>query len=153
MARQQEKAGKYLVEVLKIHTNEAFEKAKMIRYNVFVIGQNVPLNEEIDEFENESFHFLASANDIPCGVARWRFTEKGIKLERFAVLEKYRGLGVGSALVEAVLMDIHDNPKSVGKSIYLHSQLSALKLYQKFGFKKEGELFQECDIDHFKMVR
>jgi len=153
MVRRQGKAGKYLIEILKIHTKDALEKAKKIRYNVFVIGQNVPLEEEIDEFENESLHFLALADDIPCGAARWRFTEKGIKLERFAVLEKYRGMGVGSALVEAVLKDIHENPKSLGKSIYLHAQLSAMKLYRKFGFKTEGELFQECDINHYRMVR
>jgi GNAT superfamily N-acetyltransferase len=30
--------------------------------------------------------------------ARWRKTDKGYKLERFAVLKQYRGLGVGQAL-------------------------------------------------------
>ena len=147
------KSGKPHVSVKKIQANQKIQQAQQIRYNVFVIGQHVPPEEEIDKFEGESFHFLANYNGIPCGAARWRFTENGIKLERFAVLEEYRGLGVGSALVDTVLKDIDSNPDSNGKQLYLNAQLGAIKLYSKFGFKKEGELFQECDIDHYKMVK
>jgi predicted GNAT family N-acyltransferase len=28
-----------------------------------------------------------------------------------------------------------------------------MPLYQKFGFISEGELFQECDIDHYAMKK
>lgn len=152
MTKPQVAAGKPSIKALKIHSPADLEQAKNIRYEVFVIGQNVPPEEEIDEFEDESFHFLALYNDIPAGAARWRFTEKGIKLERFAVLEPYRGKGIGSALVNAVLIDIKGNPDFEGKQLYLHAQLSAMRLYSKFGFKKVGEKFQECDIDHYKMV-
>jgi len=153
MTRLQGKVGDPVIKVHKINTTEDLERAKKIRYEVFVIGQHVPVEEELDQYENESFHFIAFANGVPCGAARWRFTEKGIKLERFAVLADYRGQGIGSALVEAVLDDIKNNPESTGKPLYLHAQLEAMKLYGKFGFRKVGELFQECDIDHYKMVR
>ena len=153
MTDLQGKRGKPHVSVKKIHANQEIQQAQQIRYNVFVIGQHVPPEEEIDKFEIESFHFLAHIDGIPCGAARWRFTKKGIKLERFAVLEEYRGFGVGSALVDAVLNDIDSNPGSNGKQLYLNAQLGAMKLYSKFGFKKEGGLFQECDIDHYKMVK
>ena len=118
---------------------------------MFVIGQNVPANEEIDQYEDQCVHFLAKVNGIPCGAARWRITDHGIKLERFAVLESYRNKGVGSALVEAVIKDIES--KNHHRSLYLHAQLSAIPLYQKFGFVKEGEMFQECNIDHYTMIR
>ncbi|MCK5703226.1 MAG: GNAT family N-acetyltransferase [Cyclobacteriaceae bacterium] len=153
MTDLQGKSGEPQINVKKIHANQEIQQAQQIRYNVFVLGQNVPPEEEIDKFETESFHFLAYIDGTPCGAARWRFTEKGIKLERFAVLENYRDNGVGSALVDAVLKDIDSNPDSNGKQLYLNAQLAAMKLYSKFGFKKEGELFQECDIDHFKMVK
>jgi predicted GNAT family N-acyltransferase len=153
MTGLQEKSDKPHINVKKIHTNQEIQQAQQIRYNVFVIGQNVPPEEEIDKFEDESFHFLAYIDGAPCGAARWRFTEKGMKLERFAVLENYRGNGVGSALVDAVLKDIDSNPDSSGKQLYLNAQLAAMKLYSNFGFRKVGELFQECDIDHYKMVR
>jgi predicted GNAT family N-acyltransferase len=139
--------------VRKIQDKMDLESAMKIRYEVFVIGQNVPAEEEIDQYEGESFHFLALVNNTPVGAARWRFTGKGIKLERFAVLEKYRGKGVGSALVSAVLNDIDTHPRSDGKEQYLHAQLSAMRLYSKFGFTQEGSMFQECDIDHYKMTR
>ena len=153
MIKHQAGAGDMVIKVLKVQDQQELDLAQKIRYEVFVIGQNVPANEEIDEFESESFHFLALVNNKPCGAARWRYTDNGVKLERFAVLENFRGLGIGGALVKHVLKDIEQNPNSVGKCLYLHAQLSAMRLYRKFGFKQVGELFQECDIDHYKMVK
>jgi predicted GNAT family N-acyltransferase len=141
------------IKVKKIQTAGDFEMAHKIRYEVFVIGQNVPEDMEYDTFEDVSTHFLAYAGEIPCGTARWRITEKGVKLERFAVAEKFRGLGVGSALVAKVLEDIAAKPQTKGKQLYLHAQISAAKLYAKFGFKQRGEIFKECDIDHYLMIR
>ena len=37
-------------------------------------------------------------------------------------------------------------------SIYLHAQLAAMGLYQKFGFEKVGAQFEEAGIQHFKMI-
>lgn len=147
------KISKPIVDVQKIYTNDKLQIAQQIRYNVFVIGQNVPAEEEIDEFEAESFHYLAYIGGAPCGSARWRVTNKGVKLERFAVLEAYRGFGVGSALLVKILNDISKNSETKGKELYLHAQVTAMKLYSNFGFNKVGELFQECDIDHYKMVK
>ena len=144
--------GTKVIEVQKVSDEKQIELAKKVRYDVFVIGQGVPAEEEIDSFEDESFHFIAYYNKIPAGAARWRFTDNGVKLERFAVLEDYRSKGIGSALVEAVLKDIDQHPDSANRLRYLHSQLPALKLYRKFGFKEEGAMFQECDIDHYKMI-
>ena len=153
MTKLQAKTDNTALKVIKAYNTEQFERAKKIRFEVFVLGQSVPADEEFDQYEDNSTHFLAFYNDIPCGAARWRITENGVKLERFAVLEDFRGLGVGSTLVREVLNDININTAAKGKNLYLHAQLSAMKLYSKFGFKQQGELFQECDIDHFKMVK
>ena len=141
------------IHVVKVSNEQDLKIAQQIRYDVFVIGQNVPAEEEIDAFEDQCAHFLAKIGEEPCGAARWRITTNGCKLERFAVLEKYRGLGIGSALVEAVLKDIESEPAAKEKQLYLHSQLSAMPLYAKYGFAKEGEIFQECDIDHYTMKK
>lgn len=153
MTRLPGETGNNSIDVRKVHQSHELDEAKKIRYEVFVIGQNVPPEEEIDQFEDESYHFLAFLNNNPAGAARWRFTEHGIKLERFAVLEKFRSNGVGSALVSEVLKDITNHPKSAGKILYLHAQLSAMRLYSKFGFKQVGEIFQECEIDHYRMTK
>lgn len=137
--------------VEKITNKLALELAFKIRELVFVIEQQVDKAEEYDEFETSSVHFLATIDGIPVGTARWRFTENGVKMERFAVLEEARGNGVGQALVAAVLSDVDADPMAKGKTKYLHSQLTAMPLYAKFGFQKVGEMFEECNIQHFKM--
>lgn len=142
------------MQVKKIIEPRELQQAFGIREKVFVLEQKVPKEEEYDEFEDTSRHFLAmDEQGQPCGTARWRFTDKGVKLERFAVLKECRGRGVGQALVVAVLEDINRHPQAEGKAIYLHAQLSAIPLYDKFGFVKEGEQFSECDILHYRMIK
>ena len=118
-----------------------------IRREVFVDEQDCPPELEW-EFEEESTHFLARLDELPVGAARWRKTEKGYKLERFAVAMAYRGKGVGEALVAAVLADLPNDATYV----YLHAQVRAMGLYRKFGFEPEGPQFEEAGIQHFKMV-
>ncbi len=136
------------LQVIKITTQEELEKAFAIRKIVFVEEQNCP--PEL-EWENEevSTHFLALLNHEPCGACRWRKTDAGYKLERFAVLKEYRGKRVGQALVAAVLSDL----PSDASYIYLNAQVDAMSLYAKFGFVAEGEEFEEAGIKHFKMVK
>lgn len=139
------------IKVEKVLTQEQLDIIFGIREKVFVIEQEVDPAEEYDEFEQTSTHFMAFLDGKPAGTARWRFTEKGIKLERFAVLKESRGKGVGQALVKAVLDDIASHSEATGKKLYMHAQLDAMPLYAKFGFKQVGELFEECSILHYKM--
>jgi predicted GNAT family N-acyltransferase len=129
------------------------KEASHIREEVFVKEQNVPKEDEYDQYESVSTHFLAYWGSTPCGTARWRFTDKGIKLERFAVLKDFRDKKVGKAVVEAVLEDIKKHPESKNNALYLHAQVQVVGFYEKFGFEKIGEPFQECDIWHYKMKK
>ncbi|MFC5191994.1 GNAT family N-acetyltransferase [Algoriphagus aquatilis] len=135
----------------KITDNSLLREAFAIRNQVFVLEQNVDPALERDDFEATSHHFIAFLEEIPVGAARWRVTDYGVKLERFAVLREFRGKGIGQALVSEVLKDIAANPEAAGKIKYLHAQLSAMGLYSKFGFEKVGDLFEECFIQHYKM--
>jgi len=40
----------------------------------------------------------------------------------------------------------------MGKPIYLNSQISAVRFYERNGFVQEGEMFIEANIEHFKMT-
>lgn len=141
-------------EVLLIQSETDQEKAFAIRRQVFVEEQNVSPEEEYDTFESTARHFLVIDLNTQqaCGTARWRFTDSGIKLERFAVLASFRSQGVGSVLVEKVLQDIAQHPRSAGKLIYLHAQVTAMGLYHKFGFQPIGNKFLEANIEHYKMI-
>lgn len=128
--------------------NEACRSIFSIRNVVFVLEQEVDKQEEFDDFEKTSIHYLGILNGIPTGTARWRITDKGIKLERFAVLKEYRKQGVAAAILKRVLNDTV--PSRV--RIYLHAQVTAVGFYEKYGFVKEGTLFSEAGIDHYVMV-
>jgi predicted GNAT family N-acyltransferase len=135
-------------EVRKVTDPADLEKVFAIRREVFVGEQNCPPELEW-EYEEESNHFLATVDGDPAGASRWRKTDKGYKLERFAVLKNFRGYGVGQALVQAVLDDLPQDAAYV----YMHAQIQAVTLYERFGFVKTGPEFEEAGIRHYKMEK
>ena len=138
-----------MIEIKKFHFNDEdlMKTAHNIRYDVFVVGQNCP--EEIEwEFEEESTHFLVYDNNEAVATARHRKTKKGYKLERFAVSEINRGKGYGHIVLTEILKDL----KNVTEMIYMHAQIQVLPFYEKLGFIKEGNVFEEAGIMHYKMV-
>jgi len=136
-----------LIEIIPIVNLTDLEKAFAIRRQVFCVEQNVSEDFEMDEFDNIATHILAFIDDKPVATARWRFTTEGAKMERFAVLKKYRAKGVGEALVKYTLDKLKDND-----FIYLNAQESVIKFYEKYGFDVVGGRFYVADIPHRKMV-
>lgn len=137
----------------KISDLRDLDAAFTIREKVFVQGQGVPADDEYDQHDRQATtrHYLARVDGQPAGAARWRPTAHGVKLERFAVLPEFRNHGVGTALVRQVLADVAAEAPDAAQ-VYLHAQLQAIPLYERTGFQKVGELFEECDIQHYKMV-
>lgn len=125
-----------------------FLLAQQIRKAVFVQEQGVDISDEYDTFEKDSQHYLVSVDSKAVATARWRFTAIGVKLERFAVLPDYRGEGIGQYLVQQMIEEVRIH----SKPIYLHAQIQVVDFYQKLGFEKEGVLFEEAGIQHFKML-
>jgi predicted GNAT family N-acyltransferase len=137
-----------MVEIKKFRfkDKELMKKAHKIRYDVFVIGQNCP--EDLEwEFEEESTHFILIENDIPLATARHRKTESGFKLERFAVPSQARGKGFGMRILKTILEDLKDS----NALKYMHAQEQVIPFYEKVGFKKSGNIFEEAGIMHYKM--
>jgi predicted GNAT family N-acyltransferase len=127
---------------------KSMDAAFAIRQKVFVEEQQVDEREEYDEFEVSSIHYLVFVNDVPVGTARWRITKDGIKLERFAVLKESRNAKAGRTILLKVLEDV----VPLGKKIYMNAQVTAMNFYKREGFVPEGEMFMECNIEHYKMV-
>lgn len=135
------------IEIIQIANSDELKQAFSIRNQVFCVEQKVPYEIEMDEFDRDANHVLALIDGIPVGTARWRRTEEGIKLERFAVLKEYRKSGVGDALVKYLLNKLNDH-----NDIYLNAQESVMKFYKKYGFQVTGPRFYEASIPHKKMV-
>ena len=135
------------IKKFQFEEKELMQTAHAIRHKVFVIGQNCPANLEW-EFEEDSTHFLVFDNNKAVATARYRKTKNGYKLERFAVLESERGKNYGNMVLKAILSDLAD----FNGLIYMHAQIQVLPFYEKEGFIKEGGLFEEAGIMHYKMV-
>ena len=138
-----------MIEIKKVLFTDQndIEKCFLIRKEVFVNEQKC---DPEDEYENEedSIHFLLLDNNNPVATARYRETKNGIKMERFAVLKNMRGKGYGLMILNYMINDLSDN-----KLIkYLHAQVQVVGFYEKVGFKKIGNQFDEVGIMHYKMI-
>ena len=117
-----------------------------IRVEVFVHEQNVPPEEERDEFDETALHFLAFDGPMPVATARVLLKAGGVaKITRVAVKKSSRGLGVGVALMRHI-------EQAVPAAEYrLDAQTQARRFYEMLGYRPEGEEFMEAGIPHFHM--
>lgn len=138
------------IEIVKfdaVKNPALFELALEIRTEVFVVGQNVPEEMELDEFDREAVHFLLYYNGVPVGTSRYRNAENRIKLERFAILHRFRNRGFGTKMVCFVLNALED----CSKEIYCHAQINAFSYWKRNGFQPFGDHFEEAGIEHISM--
>lgn len=120
-----------------------------IRTKVFVEEQHVPIDLELDEYEQEAVHFLASVDDEPAGVARMRWIDdRTAKAERVAVLIPFRGCGVGRELMLALEKYAKFEQAT---SVKLHAQLTAQSFYERLGYEAFGDNFLDAGIEHIAM--
>jgi len=122
-----------------------------VRHEVFVIGQNVAEEIEIDGLDPEQTHFLAEATDSGEAIGTARLADSG-KIGRVGVLESWRSKGVGYTIVKAVIAAADERGIA---ALYLHAQTTSVAFYQKLGFVVDpaaGE-FLEADIPHRRMIR
>ena len=135
------------IKIKCVSSSDEHRNCLSIRKKVFIEEQGISEDIELDDHKVNTTNFLALLNEECVGTARYRVTNNGIKLERFAVLKTYRNLGVGKALVEFILDTLNQD------DIYLHAQESVVDFYTPLGFKKIGKQFFEADIPHWKMIR
>ena len=138
----------YEVKRFSFNDKELAEQAFAIRRKVFVEEEGVDPDLEYNH-EEEAHHYLLLLNGKALATARWRETDKGIKLERFAVLPEFRNRGLGGIILREVINDV----VPLGKAIYLHSQLRAVPFYERNGFVKEGDVFFEAGMGHYYMKK
>jgi predicted GNAT family N-acyltransferase len=89
---------------------------------------------------------------LAVATGRFRKTDKGIKIERIATLNQYRGKGYATELINH-LMAVSQNTFEGVLHFYLHAQVSVKPLYEKLGFIAYGNTFIEADIVHQAMEK
>ncbi|MEM5433085.1 GNAT family N-acetyltransferase [Cupriavidus oxalaticus] len=134
------------VTVLICPWSKARERARAIRYTVFVEEQNVPVELEWDEWDEPSWHALALAED-GTPVATGRLLPDG-HIGRMAVLKAARGTGVGAQVLQALM----EKAAQLGyPELVLNAQTHAASFYLRAGFARSGEEFEEAGIPHIEM--
>ena len=117
-----------------------------VRRIVFIEEQHVPEALELDESDRICHHVLVrDADNKPVGTGR--IGPDG-RIGRMAVLKEYRGQGVGSALLAALLDYARQEQYD---AVYLHAQLDAIPFYENHGFIANGETFMDAGIPHRTM--
>lgn len=128
--------------------NDAAERARLIRERVFIEEQGVPRELEWDEHDEVARHALAFAEHGRV-VGTGRLLPDG-HVGRMAVLRRWRGYGIGTAILRALVAEA----THLGMAqLVLHAQTRAVGFYERFGFLREGEEFMEAGIAHVTMRR
>ncbi|MFA5959858.1 MAG: GNAT family N-acetyltransferase [Tatlockia sp.] len=139
-----------MLRIKKAFSDEDIQQCLDIRFKVFVAGQGVSIEEDLDGKDAESIHYLLYINAHPVGVARVRCMDDFAKIERVAILDAYQGKGLGRAIMRFILSDLQSH--STIKEAKLSSQTVAIPFYEKLGFLVCSDEYIDAGIPHKDMV-
>lgn len=129
----------------EIGWHEAEAQLSAIRRQVFIVEQHVPEPLEWDGRDEEAIHLLACTESGAVGCARLL---AGGQLGRMAVLEKYRGQGIGQALLQTAIAICHARGWHV---VTLSAQTQAVGFYARAGFNICSKEYPDAGIPHRDM--
>lgn len=138
------------MEILTKSWNEAITEAFLVRQEVFIQEQGVPVELELDEYDPLAAHVLAYLDGNCIGTGRLIDLGGGqAQIGRMAVLAQFRGTGTGKQILEKLIQLACSQG---ARSIVLHSQIAAIPFYEKLGFKAQGPIYDEAGIPHRNMI-
>lgn len=122
--------------------------ARAVRYEVFVVEQEVPVELEWDDMDAVCLHVVVY-DDAAQAVATARLLPDG-HIGRMAVRKSMRGRGIGGLMLEALM---HEAQQRGDGGVLLNAQTHAEPFYRRFGFMRDGDEFMEAGIPHIRMRR
>ena len=136
---------------VQIGVTDDLETCFELRRVVFIVEQNVPVEEEIDEKDKTAIHLLASDADTALGTARIVLDGKTAKIGRVCVVSIARGRGLGVGLIREALQIAGAIDGIL--QVKLGAQTQALGFYQALGFAAVGPVYLDAGIEHQDMVK
>jgi len=136
----------------KLVTNDAeLRDAFEVRRQVFVREQGISEDVVFDGHDRETLHVVVKDGERVIGSARVQFqADNQAKLERMAVLKRYRHKGIGREML--LFLDTVWKDKQV-QQVIIHAQFEVAPFYKLYGFDELGLPFQEAGIKHIKMCK
>jgi len=133
-----------------VATEKELQDAYAVRRTVFVDEQQVPEEEEIDQYENEAIHLVLYENNQPVGAGRFRVVDGIGKAERICVLSSHRKLGAG----KLIMMKVEEIAKEKGiHRVKLNAQTHAENFYKNLGYVTVSDIFMDAGIPHVTMIK
>lgn len=134
------------MNVVVARTQKQITDNFLVRGLVFVVEQNIDYEIEFDGLDDVCTLFVAYMDDEAVGAARLFHNKVG----RVSTLKPYRNQGVASALMEKIESYAL---KQGMDTLILHAQLYVKEFYLKRGYIAKGDIFQEAEINHIKMIK
>jgi predicted GNAT family N-acyltransferase len=143
-------AGEAMVTVKVGAWSELGTDARRLRTEVFVDEQRIPKELEQDAADAAAVHAVAS-NRLGRAVATGRLilAAPGVaQVGRLAVNRVLRGGQIGRQVLQALT----EAARARGdREVLLHAQRSAEGFYERLGYQRRGEPFDEAGIAHVEM--
>ena len=135
------------ISLLKIPIDSTKE-IKEIRKTVFHDELNIPEAYLFDEYDVTCDQFLIKNDEITVGALRLRKENNAIKLERMAILPKFRKMSFGLRTISEIKRYCMEKNES---KILLDSIYDVRGFYRKCGFGEIGTVFERVGLPHIRM--
>jgi predicted GNAT family N-acyltransferase len=107
-------------------------KSQSVRHQIFVNEQDIPQKIDLDGLDEHSSHALVTENSALVGTARlYSYDGRNCVLARVAVTKEYRGDGVATKMINAMICHAK---KSGFSTMEIHAHEYLKEYYEKFGF-------------------
>ncbi|PSF39460.1 GNAT family N-acetyltransferase [Aphanothece hegewaldii CCALA 016] len=136
--------------IRSIQTEDELKQMFYLRWLILRKPLGKELGTEKDEYEQESFHIIALANQKVIGCARLRKTEQSTGLINYvAVLPEFRQQGIGTQMMQKLIEKAQQEQL---KTLQLKARFQSVNFYKNLGFQETGETLDFLGILHFKML-
>ncbi len=136
--------------IKQLTTKTEIDELLQIRKTVFIDEQKIDPNIEIDQYDengSDALFFGIYHMERLVGGTRLIKYEDGLKITRLCILKECRNRGLAKLLISELIEQFSRT------NFYLSSQISAVKLYEKFGFKVISRPYIIAGSQHLDMLR
>jgi predicted GNAT family N-acyltransferase len=138
---------------LKIIDHGTPEYEEMVNLRNEILRRPLGLSFSPEELEKEKDNLLMAAYEDDQMLGCCMLIEEGhqtVRLRQMAVMNDLQGKGVGRALMQFAENLARDRGY---KKITMHARKNAVGFYEKMGYRKVGEEFEEITIPHVIMEK
>jgi predicted GNAT family N-acyltransferase len=113
-------------------TPDAMQKVFAVRAAVYISEQSCPYEEEFDGNDYCATHLLGLGDEEPAATLRLRYFADFVKIERVAVLPRFRRTHVLRVMMRTA---IEISRRKGYRTFYGHAQKRLTRFWSRFGFK------------------